>query len=165
VSGASVLIPARDASRLQKAETELRTRPAAKVASIAVDVAAPETGSRIVDAAVAAFGALETLVNIFGIAALQSRRLAVNFTAITAIRQRHGDWANNMVPALRRTHPDFSSLSEEEVIARISAELTHVGRAGKPAEIAAIAAFLSSDRNGFVTGAAIEASGDADRFM
>ena len=104
VNGAFVLIAARDASRLQKAETELRTRPAAKVASIAVDVVAPETGSRIVDAAVAAFGALETLVNIFGIAALQSRRLAVNFTAITAIRQRHGDWANNMVPALRRTH-------------------------------------------------------------
>jgi 3-oxoacyl-[acyl-carrier protein] reductase len=40
-----------------------------------------------------------------------------------------------------------------------------VGRAGAAKEIAAIAAFLSSDRNGFVTGDTIEASGGADRFM
>ena len=69
-----------------------------------------------------------------------------------------------MVPSLRQSRPDFSALSDEEVIARISAELTPVGRPGTPAEIAAIAAFLSSERNGFVTGATIEASGGADRF-
>ena len=52
-----------------------------------------------------------------------------------------------------------------EVLARICAESTPVGRAGAPEEIAAIAAFLSSDRNGFVTGDTIEASGGADRFL
>jgi 3-oxoacyl-[acyl-carrier protein] reductase len=70
-----------------------------------------------------------------------------------------------MIPALRRTRPEFHSLSDEDVIAQVSKELTPIGRAGKPAEIAAIAAFLCSDRNGFVTGDTIEASGGADRFM
>lgn len=44
-------------------------------------------------------------------------------------------------------------------------EMTPVGRFGRPDEIAAIAAFLASDRNGFVTGDTIEASGGAERFM
>jgi 3-oxoacyl-[acyl-carrier protein] reductase len=89
--------------------------------------------------------------------------ILVNAIAIGAVAT--DNWANNMVPALRRTRPDFSSLSDDDVIARISAELTPVGRAGKPEEIAAIAAFLSSERNGFVTGDTIGASGGADRFM
>ena len=239
-NGASVVIADRDASRLQKSETELRKRPGAKVASIAVDVAAPEAAARIVDAALAAFGAIDILINNAGRAhagGLMSASdedwddmTAVKLTAMRRLckaaipNMRHrrwgrivnmssiggiypnpklfvshvlsaainnftkslalevaGDgvlvnaiaigavatdnWANNMVPALRRTRPEFSSLSDEDVIARISAELTPVGRAGKPAEIAAIAAFLSSERNGFVTGATIEASGGADRFM
>ncbi len=46
-----------------------------------------------------------------------------------------------------------------------SAERTPTGRAGDPRDIAAIAAFLASDRNRFVTGDTIEASGGADRFM
>ncbi len=75
------------------------------------------------------------------------------------------NWANNMVPAVRRTRPEFAELSDEEVVAKISAECTPVGRAGTPEDIAAIAAFLCSDRNGFVTGDTIEASGGADRFM
>ncbi|WP_029060626.1 SDR family oxidoreductase [Labrenzia sp. DG1229] len=75
------------------------------------------------------------------------------------------NWANNMVPAVRTTRPEFAELSDEEVVAKISAECTPVGRAGTPEDIAAIAAFLCSDRNGFVTGDTIEASGGADRFM
>jgi 3-oxoacyl-[acyl-carrier protein] reductase len=89
--------------------------------------------------------------------------ILVNAIGIGAVATNN--WANNMVPSLRRTRPEYSSLSDEEVIARISAELTPIGRAGKPEEIAAVAAFLSSERNGFVTGATIEASGGADRFM
>lgn len=75
------------------------------------------------------------------------------------------NWANNMVPAVRKTRLEFAELSDEEVVAKISAECTPVGRAGTPEDIAAIAAFLCSDRNGFVTGDTIEASGGADRFM
>jgi 3-oxoacyl-[acyl-carrier protein] reductase len=75
------------------------------------------------------------------------------------------NWANNMVLAIRRARPELASLSDEQVLAKITAELTPVGRAGSPREIAAIAAFLASDRNGFVTGDTIEASGGADRFM
>ena len=89
--------------------------------------------------------------------------ILVNAIGIGAVAT--DNWANNMVPAVRRTRPEFSSLSDDEVIARISAELTPVGRAGTAREIAAIAAFLSSDRNGFVTGDTIEASGGSDRFM
>ncbi|MDP5218985.1 SDR family oxidoreductase [Ruegeria sp. 2205SS24-7] len=75
------------------------------------------------------------------------------------------NWARNMVPTVRSTRPEFAELSDDEVVARISAERTPIGRPGTPADIAAIAAFLCSDRNGFVTGDTIEASGGADRFM
>jgi 3-oxoacyl-[acyl-carrier protein] reductase len=75
------------------------------------------------------------------------------------------NWANNMTPAVRRARPELVGLSDQQLLAKIAAELTPVGRAGSPREIAAIAAFLASDRNGFVTGDTIEASGGADRFM
>jgi hypothetical protein len=75
------------------------------------------------------------------------------------------NWANNMIPTVRRSCPELAGLSDDEVLSRISAELTPVGRAGSAREIAAIAAFLGSARNGFVTGDTIEASGGADRFM
>lgn len=239
-NGASVVIAAREVSRLQKAEAELRKRPGAKVASVAVDVSAAEAAAQIVETAITAFGSLDILVNnagrahagglmssteadwdeMTGVKLTSMRRLCkaaiphmrrrrwgriVNMSSIGGIYPNPklfvshvlsaainnltkslalevasdgilvnaigigavatDNWANNMVPAVRRTRPEFASLSDEEVIARISAELTPVGRAGTAAEIAAIAAFLVSDRNGFVTGDTIEASGGADRFM
>jgi 3-oxoacyl-[acyl-carrier protein] reductase len=75
------------------------------------------------------------------------------------------NWANHMVPAVRRARPELANLSDQQVLVKISAELTPVGRAGSPREIAAIAAFLASNRSGFVTGDTIEASGGADKFM
>ena len=89
--------------------------------------------------------------------------ILVNAIGIGAVAT--DNWANNMLPAVRKNRLEMSSLSDDEVLARISAELTPVGRAGAPEEIAAIAAFLGSARNGFVTGDTIEASGGADRFM
>lgn len=89
--------------------------------------------------------------------------ILVNAIGIGAVAT--DNWANNMIPAVRRSRPEMTSLADEEVIARISAELTPVGRAGTPREMAAIAAFLVSDRNGFITGDTLEASGGADRFM
>ncbi len=75
------------------------------------------------------------------------------------------NWSHNMIPAVRRSRPEFAALSDQEVLTKISAELTPVGHAADPREIAAIAAFLASDRNGFITGDTIEASGGADRFL
>jgi 3-oxoacyl-[acyl-carrier protein] reductase len=75
--------------------------------------------------------------------------ILVNAIGIGAVAT--DNWANNMTPAVRRARPEFSSLSDAEVLSRISAELTPVGRAGTAMEIAAIAAFLSSDRNGGCT--------------
>jgi 3-oxoacyl-[acyl-carrier protein] reductase len=89
--------------------------------------------------------------------------ILVNAIGIGAVAT--DNWANNMIPAVRRARPEFASLSDDEVLAKVSAERTPIGRAGQPREIAAIAAFLSSSRNGFVTGDTIEASGGADRFM
>lgn len=89
--------------------------------------------------------------------------ILVNAIGIGAVAT--DNWANNMIPALRRARPEFAALSDDEVLAKVSAERTPIGRAGDPREIAAIAAFLSSNRNGFVTGDTIEASGGADRFM
>jgi 3-oxoacyl-[acyl-carrier protein] reductase len=89
--------------------------------------------------------------------------ILVNAIGVGAVATEN--WANNMVPTVRRARPEFADLSDDEVVARISAERTPVGRAGTPEDIAAVAAFLCSDRNGFVTGDTIEASGGADRFM
>ena len=75
------------------------------------------------------------------------------------------NWASNMLPSVRRRRPEIAHYSDEELIKLLGAELTPIGRFGRPDEIAALAAFLASERNGFVTGDTIEASGGADRFM
>lgn len=239
-NGASVLIVARNEARLNQAAEKLLGRKGAKVASMAADVAKPESAELIVGKSIEAFGGLHIVVNnagrahagglmnsseedweeMIGVKLTSMRRMCkaaiphmqkagwgriVNMSSIGGIYPNPklfvshvlsaainnltkslamevakdgilvnaigigavatDNWANNMVPAVRRARQEFSTLSDDEVIARISAELTPVGRAGTAQEIAAIAAFLSSDRNGFVTGDTIEASGGADRFM
>lgn len=89
--------------------------------------------------------------------------ILVNAIAIGAIRT--DNWAQHMIPKVRQTRPDLAALDDAALIERLGAELTPVGRFGRPEEIAAIAAFLASERNGFVTGCTVEASGGADRFM
>jgi 3-oxoacyl-[acyl-carrier protein] reductase len=89
--------------------------------------------------------------------------ILVNAIGIGAVAT--DNWANNMIPAVRQARPELSHLSDDEILSKISAERTPVGRAGDPRDIAAIAAFFSSNRNRFVTGDTIEASGGADRFM
>jgi 3-oxoacyl-[acyl-carrier protein] reductase len=89
--------------------------------------------------------------------------ILVNAIGIGAITTEN--WATNMIPALRRTRPDCADLSDEQILVKVGAERTPIGRVGDPREIAALAAFLASARNGFVTGDTIEASGGADRFM
>jgi 3-oxoacyl-[acyl-carrier protein] reductase len=239
-NGASVLVVARNEARLNRAAEKLLGRKGAKVASLAADVAKPESAELIVGKSIEAFGGLHILVNnagrahagglmnsseedweeMTGVKLTSMRRMCkaaiphmqkagwgriVNMSSIGGIYPNPklfvshvlsaainnltkslamevakdgilvnaigigavatDNWANNMVPAVRRARQEFSTLSDDEVIARISAELTPVGRAGTAQEIAAIATFLSSDRNGFVTGDTIEASGGADRFM
>lgn len=75
------------------------------------------------------------------------------------------NWTNNMLPNVRKRRPELAGYSDEALVKLLGEEMTPVGRFGRPEEIAAIAAFLASDRNGFVTGDTIEASGGADRFM
>ena len=89
--------------------------------------------------------------------------ILVNAIALGAIQTEN--WAHNMIPKVRETRPDMADLSDEELMKQLGAELTPIGRFGLPEEIAATAAFLASNRNGFVTGCTIEASGGADRFM
>lgn len=89
--------------------------------------------------------------------------ILVNAIGLGAIRT--DNWEQNMIPKVRETRPDLANLSDEDLVARVGAEYTPVGRFGTSEEIAAIAAFLVSDRNGFVTGCTIEASGGADRFF
>lgn len=89
--------------------------------------------------------------------------ILVNAIGVGAVATEN--MTNNMIPSVRQARPEFAALSDEEVLARISAERTPIGRAGEPREIAAIAAFLASNRNGFVTGDTIEASGGAERFL
>jgi len=239
-NGVSVLVVARNEARLNEASDKLRRHQGAKVATLAADVAEPESAKLVIGKAIEAFGGLHILVNnagrahagglmssseddweeMTGVKLTSMRRMCkaavphmqkagwgriVNMSSIGGIYPnpklfvshvlsaainnltkslamevaKDGilvnaigigavateNWANNMVPAVRRARQEFSTLSDDEVIARISAELTPVGRAGTAREVAAIAAFLSSERNGFVTGDTIEASGGADRFM
>src|SRR3984957_8545946 len=89
--------------------------------------------------------------------------ILVNAIGIGAVATEN--WAANMIPALRRTRPDFDDLSDEQILVKVGAERTPIGRVGDPPEIARLPCFLASARNGFVTGDTIEASGGADRFM
>ena len=75
------------------------------------------------------------------------------------------NWAQNMLPNVRLRRPELAEKTDEEVMALLGKEKTPVGRFGLPEDIAAITAFLLSQRNQFVTGQTIEASGGADRFM
>jgi 3-oxoacyl-[acyl-carrier protein] reductase len=75
------------------------------------------------------------------------------------------NWINHMLPSVRQSRPEIAHYSDEALIKLLGEELTPIGRFGRPEEIAALAAFLASERNGFVTGDTIEASGGADRFV
>lgn len=93
--------------------------------------------------------------------------ILVNAIAVGAVLP--DNWASNMLPAVRQQRPELASRSDEAIVKLLGEEMTPVGRFGRPEEIAAIAAFLVaflvSDRNGFITGHTVEASGGADRFM
>lgn len=75
------------------------------------------------------------------------------------------NWANNMLPKVRANRPELHDKTDEEIMTILGKEKTPVGHFGRPEDIAAIAAFLLSNRNQFVTGHTIEASGGADRFI
>ena len=75
------------------------------------------------------------------------------------------NWAQNMLPNVRHRRPELAEKTDDEGMALLGKEKTPVGRFGLPEDIAAITAFLLSDRNQFVTGQTIEASGGAERFM
>jgi 3-oxoacyl-[acyl-carrier protein] reductase len=90
-------------------------------------------------------------------------RILVNAVCVGAIAT--DNWRNNMIPGLRRRRADLANLSDEEIVAIVGREKTPIGRFGTAEEIARLTAFLASEANGFVTGAAIEASGGADRFI
>ncbi len=89
--------------------------------------------------------------------------ILANAIGIGAVATKN--WEENMIPKVRETRPDMRDLPDQELMDKLGAEMTPVGRFGNPQEIAELAAFLGSARNGFVTGATVEASGGADRFM
>jgi 3-oxoacyl-[acyl-carrier protein] reductase len=89
--------------------------------------------------------------------------ILVNAVGIGAVAT--DNWAANMIPSVRRRRPELATASDAEVLALVGRESTPIGRPGAPEDIAAIAVFLASARNGFITGDTIEASGGADRFM
>lgn len=101
-----------------------------------------------------------------------TRSIALDFAASGILANAIGigavatkNWEENMIPKVRETRPDLRALPDDELVARLGAEMTPVGRFGQPQEIADLAAFLASARNSFVTGVTVEASGGAERFM
>jgi 3-oxoacyl-[acyl-carrier protein] reductase len=97
--------------------------------------------------------------------ALEVARDGILVNAIAAGAILTDNWASNMLPAVRKQRTGLVNQSDEAIVKLLGEEMTPVGRFGQPEEIAAIAAFLASDRNGFITGHTVEASGGADRFM
>lgn len=89
--------------------------------------------------------------------------ILVNAVGVGAVAT--DNWAQNMLPNVRNRRPELADKTDEEVMALLGQEKTPVGRFGLPEDIAAITAFLLSERNQFITGQTIEASGGADRFM
>lgn len=89
--------------------------------------------------------------------------ILVNAIGVGAVLTEN--WAHNMLPEVRKRRQEIARKSDEELVKLLGEEMTPVGRFGRSEEIAAIAAFLASVRNGFVTGDTIQASGGADRFM
>ena len=92
-----------------------------------------------------------------------NQNILINAIGIGAVAT--DNWANNMIPSVRRGRPELASMSDAEVLALVGRESTPIGRVGQPEDIAAIAVFLASARNRFITGDTIEVSGGADRFM
>lgn len=89
--------------------------------------------------------------------------ILVNAIGVGAVATEN--WAKNMLPNVRLRRPELADKTDEEIMNILGKERTPVGRFGHPEDIAAIAAFLLSSRNQFVTGHTVEASGGADRFM
>ncbi|MCO1334111.1 SDR family oxidoreductase [Microbulbifer sp. OS29] len=89
--------------------------------------------------------------------------ILVNTIGVGAVKTEN--WKNNMIPFIRKTTPEFAGISDEELLARVSAKCTPVKHPGAPEDIASLTAYLCSARNNFVTGDTINASGGADRFM
>lgn len=97
--------------------------------------------------------------------ALEEAKYNILINAIGIGAVATDNWENNMIPSVRRERPELATLSDAEVLALVGRESTPVGRVGQPEDIAAIALFLCSARNNFITGDTVEASGGADRFM
>lgn len=89
--------------------------------------------------------------------------ILVNAVGVGAVMT--DNWAQNMLPNVRDRRPELADKTDKEIMALLGKQKTPVGRFGLPEDIAAITAFLLSERNQFVTGQTIEASGGADRFM
>lgn len=89
--------------------------------------------------------------------------ILINAVAVGAVITEN--WKHNMLPGVREQRPELADHSDERLIELLGKEMTPVGRFGRPEEIASAVAFLASDRNGFITGDIVQASGGADRFM
>ncbi len=61
--------------------------------------------------------------------------ILVNAVGVGAVRTEN--WAANMIPAARQQRPEFADLSDDDIIQRLGAEMTPIGRFGEPEEIAA----------------------------
>ena len=70
--------------------------------------------------------------------------ILVNAIGIGAIATEN--WAANMIPALRRTRPDVDDLSDEQILVKVGAERTPIGRVGDPPEIARLPCFWPHHR-------------------
>jgi NAD(P)-dependent dehydrogenase (short-subunit alcohol dehydrogenase family) len=138
--GARVTICARSEQELAAAAEEIRAETGADVLAVSADLRTQRASSGVVAATVECFGGVDVLVNNSGGPA------PGKFPSLTDDDWRHGFEVVTL------------NFDDTTIQAHVAAGIP-LGRLGEPAEVGQLAAFLASERAGYITGTVYQIDG------